>query len=114
MIYINCMVNKRGGVATEKTRSPSTPKGSFAPKGLFAITIPDLGVNLVTNSSESRALEVLLWHSLLMIGYHHHYIAMGLDQWGADTACFMSMLYRGLSLDTYNRTPSQACCSYMF
>jgi hypothetical protein len=71
---------QEGGIATERTRLPSTSKRSFTPKGLFAIAIPDLGANLVTNSSESRTLKVLLWHSLLMIGYHHHYIAMGLDQ----------------------------------
>lgn len=62
---------QEGGVATELSRLPLTTKGSFAPKGLFAITIPDLGVNLVSNSGDQRALKVLYWH--------HHFIVHGED-----------------------------------
>jgi hypothetical protein len=103
-----------GGVATEMSRLPSTTKGSFAPRGLFAITIPDLGVNLVSNTADQRALRVLFWHSFLMIGHHYHFLAFGLDQWGVDTAHFMTTMYRGLSLEDYNRTPSQSACTHMF
>jgi hypothetical protein len=77
-----------GGVATEMSRLPSTTRGSFAPRGLFALTIPDLGVNLVSNTAGQRALRVLYWHPFLMIGHHHHFLAMRLDQWGVDTAHF--------------------------
>jgi hypothetical protein len=88
------------------SRLPSTTKGSCAPRGLFAITIPDLGVNLISNTADQRALKVLYWHSFLMIGHHHHFLAMGLDQWGVDTSHFMTIMYQGLSLEAYNRTPS--------
>jgi hypothetical protein len=103
-----------GGVATERSRLPSTIKGSCAPRGLFAINIPDLGVNLISNTGEHRGLKVLFWHSFLMIGHHHHFLAMGTDQWGVDTSYFMTTMYHGLSLEVYNRTPSQASCNQMF
>jgi hypothetical protein len=106
--------SQEGGLATEQTRLPSTAKGSFAPKGLFNLNIADLGVNLITKSGESQSNRILLWHSLLMVGHHHHFSAMGSEQWGADTAQFMKSLYLGLSLDVFNRTASQACCSNMF
>lgn len=49
-----------------------------------------------------------------MIGPHCHFGAMGLDQWGVDTAYFMKLMYRGLSMEPYNRSPSQSFCNYMF
>jgi hypothetical protein len=105
---------QEGGVATELARLPSTTRGSCAPKGLVAITIPDLGVNLVTNVADQRALRVQYWHSYLMIGLHYHFTAMGLEPWGVNTAYFMSTIFRGLSLEVYNRTPSQVSCQNMF
>jgi hypothetical protein len=105
---------QEGGVATERIRLPSTLRGSYAPKGLIALNIPDLGVNLVTDSLDSKPLRILVWHSLLMVGSHAHWTAMGTILWGADTASFMAEMYKGLSLDVFSRTPSQASCKFMF
>jgi hypothetical protein len=105
---------QEGGAATVRTRLPSTLRGSYAPKGLSALNIPNLGVTLVTDSPDSKPLRVLLWHSLLMVGNHAHWTAMGTMLWGADTASFMAEMYRGLSLDVFSRTPSQASCIFMF
>jgi hypothetical protein len=103
-----------GGVATALARLPSTVKGSFAPKGLFAINIPDLGVNLISNVPEQKSLKILYWHAYLMIGDYRNFIDQGEDQWGVDAAYFMGIMFEGLSLEVYNRTPSQLNCSYMF
>jgi hypothetical protein len=72
-VIYNLYGHHEGGEATKMARLPSTSKGSYAPKGLHALTIPDLGVNLVSNTAEQRALRVLYWHSYLMIGHHQHY-----------------------------------------
>ncbi len=101
-------------MATTLARLPSTVKGSFAPKGLFSINIPDLGVNLVSNVPDQKNLKILYWHSYLMVGDYRNFIDQGEDQWGVNTAYFMEIMFQGLSLEVYNRTPSQLNCSYMF
>ena len=96
---------QEGGVATTLTRLPSTVKGSFAPKGLFSINIPDLGVNLVSNVPDQKNLKILYWHSYLMVGDYRNFIDQGEDQWGVNTAYFMEIMFQGLSLEVYNRVP---------
>jgi hypothetical protein len=68
---------QEGGVPTIEVRLPSTKKGSHAPKGLHAITIPDLGVNLITNDGDNKTLKVKLWHTQLMIGNADYWTHLG-------------------------------------
>ena len=103
-----------GGVPTVLARLPSTIKGSCAPKGQFSLHIPDLGVNLVSNVADNKALRIRYWHSYLMIGDYANFIDQGTDQWSVDTAHFYAIMFEGLSLEVYNRTPSQMNCSHMF
>ena len=105
---------QEGGVGSKYARLPSLKSGSAPAKGLYAMILYDLGAVLVTSCKENMTARASFWHSALLFLHNENWSSLGPDQWGLDVSFLMSLVYKGMSLEEANRSPTQKNCVHMY